>query len=152
MVPPLSARPAWRGLPVGPTGRWGRPPLTESLVSQTLIRSQSRLRSKCTLSLPIVDVQLSALDITLCRAPCIQSAGRRPQWNPPCVWSTHAEKHDRSSPRGPTLRRERTHPSTQTAGLCTHSSSAPTMCRCHTGSLLQLSVHGPHSTVSRTHP
>ena len=62
MVPPLLARPAWRGLPVGPPGRRGRAPLIEPLVSQTLSRSQSRLRSKFKHPLAIVVVQLCAVD------------------------------------------------------------------------------------------
>ena len=35
-----------------------------------------------------------------CRTLYKQTAGRRPQRDHPCVWSTHAEKHDRSSLRG----------------------------------------------------
>ena len=61
-IPPLPARPAWRGLPVGPPGRRGRAPLIEPLVSQTLPRSQSRLRSKFKHPLAIVVVQLCAVD------------------------------------------------------------------------------------------
>ena len=40
-------------------------------------------------------------DKTHCRTPCTQTAGRIPKRVHPCVWSTHAEKQDRSSLRGP---------------------------------------------------
>ena len=59
MVIPLPARPAWRRLPVGPPGRRGRAPLIQPSVSQTLPRSQSRLRSKFKHSLAIVVARLA---------------------------------------------------------------------------------------------
>ena len=43
-IPPPPARPARWELPVGPPGRRGSAPLIEPLVSQTFLRSQSRLR------------------------------------------------------------------------------------------------------------